>query len=125
MNTKKYNVLGMSCEGCQKKISSTLNNVEGIKADVNLSGNFVEIISEQEIDIEKLNSELKNAGNYVLEDPENPKFLLQIFIGIVFRFIIISRDFHQIHSANLASYIFGIGFIAFAKHRTIIFSQFF
>lgn len=73
MNTKKYNVLGMSCEGCQKKISSTLNNVEGIKADVNLSGNFVEIISEQEIDIEKLNSELKNAGNYVLEDPEKPK----------------------------------------------------
>ena len=63
----------MSCEGCQKKISSALNNVEGIKADVNLAGNFVEITSEQEIDLEKLNSELKNAGNYVLEDPEKPK----------------------------------------------------
>jgi len=73
MNTKKYNVLGMSCEGCQKKISSALNNIEGIKADVNLAGNFVEITSEQEIDLEKLNSELKNAGNYVLEDPEKPK----------------------------------------------------
>jgi Cu2+-exporting ATPase len=73
MNTKKYNVLGMSCEGCQKKISSALNNVEGIKADVNLAGNFVEISSEKEIDIEKLNAELKNAGNYVLEDPEKPK----------------------------------------------------
>lgn len=73
MNTKKYNVLGMSCEGCQKKISSALNNVEGIKADVNLAENFVEITSEQEIDLEKLNSELKNAGNYVLEDPEKPK----------------------------------------------------
>ena len=73
MNTKKYNVLGMSCEGCQKKISSTLNNVEGIKADVNLAGNFVEISSEKEIDLEKLNTELKNAGNYVLEDPEKPK----------------------------------------------------
>jgi copper chaperone CopZ len=70
MNTKKYNVLGMSCEGCQKKISSALNNVEGIKADVNLAGNFVKS-SEQEIDLEKLNSELKNAGNYVLEDPKN------------------------------------------------------
>jgi copper chaperone CopZ len=34
MNTKKYNVLGMSCEGCQKKISSALNNVEGIKESV-------------------------------------------------------------------------------------------
>jgi len=73
MNTKKYNVLGMSCEGCQKKISSTLNDIEGIKADVNLAGNFVEITSEQEIGLEKLNSELKNAGNYVLEDPEKPK----------------------------------------------------
>ncbi len=73
MNTKKYNVLGMSCEGCQKKIFSALNNVEGIKADVNLAGNFVEITSEKEIDIEKLNSELKNAGNYLLEDPEKPK----------------------------------------------------
>ena len=63
----------MSCEGCQKKISSALNNIEGIKADVNLAGNFVEISSEQEIDLEKLNTELKNAGNYVLEDPEKPK----------------------------------------------------
>ena len=63
----------MSCEGCQKKISSALNNIEGIKADVNLAGNFVEITSEQEIDLEKLNTELKNAGNYVLEDPEKPK----------------------------------------------------
>ena len=73
MNTKKYNVLGMSCEGCQKKISSALNDLEGIKAEVNLAGNFVEISSEKEIDIEKLNAELKNAGNYVLEDPEKPK----------------------------------------------------
>lgn len=73
MNTKKYNVLGMSCEGCQKKIFSALNDLEGIKADVNLAGNFVEITSEQEIDLEQLNTELKNAGNYVLEDPEKPK----------------------------------------------------
>ncbi len=73
MHTKKYNVLGMSCEGCQKKISSTLNDLEGIKADVNLAGNFVEIISQQEIDLEKLNAELKNAGNYILEDPEKRK----------------------------------------------------
>ena len=63
----------MSCEGCQKKISTALNNIEGIKANVNLAGNFVEITSDQEIDLEKLNSKLKNSGNYVLEDPEKPK----------------------------------------------------
>lgn len=73
MNTKKYNVLGMSCEGCQKKISTALNNIEGIKAEINLAENSAEISSDSKIDLEKLNSELKNAGNYVLEDPEKPK----------------------------------------------------
>ncbi|MFT3919644.1 heavy metal translocating P-type ATPase [Cloacibacterium sp.] len=73
MNTKKYNVLGMSCEGCQKKISTALNNIEGIKAEINLAESSVEISSDSKIDLEKLNSELKNAGNYVLEDPEKPK----------------------------------------------------
>lgn len=73
MSTKKYNVLGMTCEGCQKKIDSTLNNMEGIKATVNLEGNFVEITSEGEVDLDQLNAELKNAGNYVLEDPTQPK----------------------------------------------------
>ena len=73
MNTKKYNVLGMSCEGCQKKISTALNKIEGIKAEVNLAENSAEISSDSKIDLEKLNSELKNAGNYVLEDPEKPK----------------------------------------------------
>lgn len=73
MNTKKYNVLGMSCEGCQKKISTALNNIEGIKAEINLAENSAEISSDSKIDLEKLNAELKNAGNYVLEDPEKPK----------------------------------------------------
>ena len=73
MNTKKYNVLGMSCEGCQKKISTALNKIEGIKAEVNLAENSAEISSDSKIDLEKLNAELKNAGNYVLVDPEKPK----------------------------------------------------
>ena len=73
MNTKKYNVLGMSCEGCQKKISTALNNIEGIKAEINLAENSAEISSDSKIDLEKLNAVLKNAGNYVLEDPEKPK----------------------------------------------------
>lgn len=70
---KKYNVLGMTCSGCQKKISTALNEIEGITAEVNLEGNFVEISSEGEIDLDQLNTELKNAGNYVLEDPEKPR----------------------------------------------------
>jgi Cu2+-exporting ATPase len=63
----------MSCEGCQKKISTALNNIEGIKAEINLAENSAEISSDSKIDLEKLNAELKNAGNYVLEDPEKPK----------------------------------------------------
>lgn len=73
METKKYNVIGMSCEGCQKKISTSLNNIEGIEADVNLAGNFIEITSERKVNLEELNSELKKAGNYALEDPNQPK----------------------------------------------------
>lgn len=73
MSIQKYNVLGMSCEGCQKKISSTLNGMEGIQAEVNLPGNFVEITSEQEINLDQLNAELQNIGNYILEDPTKPK----------------------------------------------------
>ena len=73
MNIKTYHILGMSCESCQKKISSALNNIEGINAQVNLSENAVEITSKGEINLEQLNSELQNAGNYILEDPDKPK----------------------------------------------------
>ncbi len=72
MNIKIYNVIGMSCSGCQKKITEKLNSLPHISADVDLAASKVTISSEKEIDIDFLNEELKQIGHYFLEDPENP-----------------------------------------------------
>ena len=72
MNIKIYNVIGMSCSGCQKKITEKLNSLSHISADVDLAASKVTISSEKEIDIDFLNEELKQIGHYFLEDPENP-----------------------------------------------------
>lgn len=70
---RQYNILGMTCSGCQKKISEKLNSIEGIKADIDLNSNTASIISEKEIDLSILNTALKEIGNYQLEDPNNPE----------------------------------------------------
>lgn len=69
---KKYNILGMTCSGCQKKISEKLNSIEGVQADISLDNNTAIIISDKEIDLITLNKALEEAGNYKLEDPNNP-----------------------------------------------------
>lgn len=69
---KTYNVVGMTCSGCQNKISKTLNTIDGVHAEVNLEESSVNIHSEKDISLEELNAKLKEAGNYSLEDPEKP-----------------------------------------------------
>ena len=68
----QYKILGMTCSGCQKKISDQLNSLEGIKAEINLEKNTATIISDKEIHLEDLNKSLRGIGNYTLEDPANP-----------------------------------------------------
>lgn len=68
----RYTILGMTCSGCQKKISEKLNSLEGIKADVNLENNTATIFSDKEVDLNILNEALKEAGNYRLENPGEP-----------------------------------------------------
>lgn len=70
---QKYNILGMTCSGCQKKISEKLNSVNGISADVNLETSSVEITSDAEINLNELNTALSEIGNYKLEDPNKPE----------------------------------------------------
>lgn len=67
---KTYKVVGMTCSGCQKKISETLNSIEEIQAEVNLENSSVKIHSEKEISLDDLNSKLKEAGNYSLMETE-------------------------------------------------------
>jgi Cu2+-exporting ATPase len=74
---KEYKVLGMTCSGCQKKISEKLNSLEHIQADINLENNTAVIKSDQEIDLNELNNALDEIGNYQLEDPDNPEKALQ------------------------------------------------
>jgi len=64
----KYKVLGMSCEGCQKKITEALHTIPGVHAEVNLQDHTAIIHSEQHIELSKLNETLKNAGNYQLAE---------------------------------------------------------
>lgn len=68
----QYKILGMTCSGCQKKISEKLNSLNGVKADVNLENNTATIISDKEVDLNILNEALKEAGNYSLENPGEP-----------------------------------------------------
>jgi Cu2+-exporting ATPase len=70
---KQYKILGMTCSGCQKKISEKLNSIKGIKAEINLENNTATIHSEKRIDINTLNKALEEIGNYKLEDPAQPE----------------------------------------------------
>ena len=45
----------MTCSGCQKKISETLNSIEGISAKIDLEKSIAEIESEKELGLNFLN----------------------------------------------------------------------
>ncbi|WP_292011083.1 heavy metal translocating P-type ATPase [Chryseobacterium sp.] len=66
---QKYKIQGMTCSGCQKKISEKLNSIEGIRADVNLEDNIATITTDKEIELAVLNKALSEIGNYKLNDP--------------------------------------------------------
>lgn len=68
---RQYNILGMTCSGCQKKISEKLNSVEGVTADVNLETHTATITSDKEIELSVLNNAL--GDKYRLEDPKKPE----------------------------------------------------
>ncbi|TZF93579.1 copper-translocating P-type ATPase [Chryseobacterium panacisoli] len=70
---QQYKILGMTCSGCQKKISNQLNSVEGVQADVNLENNTATITSDHGVKLSVLNDALAEIGKYRLEDPNNPE----------------------------------------------------
>jgi len=70
---QQYKVLGMTCSGCQKKISEKLNSLDNVSAKVDLETSSVEINSDTEINLNDLNKSLSEIGNYKLEDPKKPE----------------------------------------------------
>lgn len=70
---QQYKILGMTCSGCQKKISNQLNSIDGVKADVNLETNTATITSDHGVKLSVLNDALAEIGKYRLEDPDNPE----------------------------------------------------
>lgn len=70
---KQYKILGMSCSGCQKKVSEKLNSIEGLEAEVHLEDHTVMLKSDRHTDLDTINKRLQEAGNYTLADPGIPE----------------------------------------------------
>lgn len=62
----------MSCNGCRTKVEKTLNEVEGVQAEVTLNPPLATITMEQHVAIEKFQEVLAAAGNYTIE-MDSPK----------------------------------------------------
>lgn len=71
MHEKQFDILGMSCGNCQKKISDKLNSLPDISAVVDLKTNSVKISSKNEINLQQLNDAVGSIGHYFLKDPDN------------------------------------------------------
>ena len=71
MYEKQFDILGMSCGSCQKKISDKLNSLPDISAVVDLKTNSVKISSKNEINLQQLNDAVGSIGHYLLKDPDN------------------------------------------------------
>ena len=71
MHEKQFDILGMSCGSCQKKISDKLNSLPDISAVVDLKTNSVKISSKNEINLQQLNDVVGSIGHYFLKDPDN------------------------------------------------------
>ena len=74
MHEKQFDILGMSCGSCQKKISDKLNSLPDISAVVDLKTNSVKISSKNEINLQQLNDAVGSIGHYFLKDPDNPDY---------------------------------------------------
>ncbi len=62
-----FTITGMSCNGCRTKVETTLNNIDGIKAEVTLNPPIATLNSDNKIAIEKIQEALSKAGNYTIQ----------------------------------------------------------
>ncbi|MDO5510371.1 MAG: heavy metal translocating P-type ATPase [Weeksellaceae bacterium] len=82
--TETYQVHGMTCNGCRKKIDETLNAITGISAEVNLDTHTATISSTNKIDLDAINRAFAEKGDYSLqpnskEDSSSNQISTEIF----------------------------------------------
>ncbi|WP_417939782.1 heavy metal translocating P-type ATPase [Flavobacterium sp. RS13.1] len=70
--THQYIISGMSCNGCRTKVEKTLNEIEGIEAEVTLNPPTATITMEKHVPTEKFQEVLAAAGNYTIQ-MDSPK----------------------------------------------------
>nr|WP_315244199.1 heavy metal translocating P-type ATPase [uncultured Flavobacterium sp.] len=70
--THQYIISGMSCNGCRTKVEKTLNEIEGVQAEVTLNPPTATITMDKHILTEKFQEVLSAAGNYTIE-MDSPK----------------------------------------------------
>lgn len=61
-----YTITGMSCDGCRKKVESTLNTIEGVTTEVNLTEGQAIISMQKPIQLAQFQEVLTGAGNYTI-----------------------------------------------------------
>jgi len=59
-----YQISGMSCQGCSKKVALALNGIEGVSAVVTLMPPEAIVTMEKHVPVEILQQALSNAGDY-------------------------------------------------------------
>lgn len=65
METKVYRVEGMHCEGCVQNVRKALLALPGVKdVQVNLSGGWAVMSSEEPVSIEQARAAVEAAGHY-------------------------------------------------------------
>ncbi|RZM07491.1 MAG: heavy metal translocating P-type ATPase, partial [Pedobacter sp.] len=64
-----YQISGMSCKGCSKKVAFALNGIEGISAEVTLMPPEAIVTMEKHVPIETLQQALSAAGDYKILMP--------------------------------------------------------
>lgn len=61
---KQYKVLGMTCTGCQAAVEKKLNELEGLKATVNLEAGTVDLTMEKHYELVDLQAQLGESSAY-------------------------------------------------------------
>lgn len=58
---------GMHCQNCANTITHVINDIEGVSASVNLHKKEVKIVSDREIDLNKIIQAIERKGYVVIE----------------------------------------------------------